>query len=56
MFEKAKVAVAVANACENAKNKADYITVSNEESAIASVIYDLEKGKINFHRKGDKNV
>ena len=44
MFEAAKVGIAVSNACEAALEKADYVTVSNEEHAIAKVIYDLEKG------------
>ena len=42
MFRAAKVGVAVANACEDAKKAADVITVSNEEHAIAKVISDLE--------------
>lgn len=45
MFKAAKVGIAVANACEEAKAAADFVTVSNEESAIARVIYDLENGK-----------
>lgn len=45
MFHAAKVAVAVANASEDAKKAADYITVSNEEHAIAKVISDLENSK-----------
>ena len=44
MFNAAGVSVAVSNACDKAKEAADYITVSNEENAIAQVIYDLEKG------------
>lgn len=45
MFRVAKIAVAVNNACRDAKNAADFITVSNEEHAIAQVIDDLEQGK-----------
>lgn len=45
MFKVAKVGIAVANACEEAKSAADYITVSNEENAIAKVVFDLENGK-----------
>ena len=45
MLRSAKIGIAVANACKAAKNAADYITVSNEEDAIARVIYDLESGK-----------
>ena len=44
MFETAGVAIAVENACPEAKEAADFVTVSNEEDAIARVIYDLEKG------------
>ncbi len=43
MFGAAGVAIAVSNACDKAKEAADYITVSNEENAIAQVIYDIEK-------------
>ena len=46
MFHAAKVGVAVSNACPDALAAADYITVSNEESAIARVIDDLEAGKL----------
>ena len=45
MFRAAKLGIAVANACEDAKRAADVITVSNEEHAIAQVIADLESGK-----------
>lgn len=45
MFNAAKIGIAVSNACDAAKKAADYITVSNEEDAIAHIIYDLEKGK-----------
>lgn len=46
MFHAAKVGIAVSNACREALTAADYITVSNEESAIARVIADLEAGKL----------
>ena len=46
MFRTAHIAVAVANACKDAKNAADLVTVSNEENAIAKVIWDLDAGKI----------
>ena len=46
MFSTAGVGVAVANACEDAKAAADYITVGNEQHAIARVIYDIADGKI----------
>lgn len=45
MFKAAGIGIAVSNACEEALSEADYITVSNEEHAIAKVIYDLESGK-----------
>ena len=46
MFRAAKLGIAVANACDDAKAEADLITVSNEEHAIARVIHDIEKGMI----------
>ena len=45
MFNAAAVGVAVANACKDAKDAADFVTVSNEEHAIARVIADIESGK-----------
>lgn len=45
MFKIAKIGIAVSNACKAALVAADYITVSNEEHAVAKVIYDLEKQK-----------
>lgn len=45
MFDTAKIGIAVSNACEDALAAADYITVSNEENAVARVIYDLQDGK-----------
>ncbi len=48
MLKRAGVGIAVANACPEAKAAADYVTVSNEESAIAKVICDIESGKILF--------
>ena len=44
MFREAKLGIAVKNACEEAKAAADYITVSNNEHAIAKVIRDIEDG------------
>lgn len=41
MLEAAYAGVAVSNACAEAKAAADFITVSNDEHAIASVIYNL---------------
>ncbi len=46
MLRAAGVGIAVANACEEALAAADLVTVSNEESAIARVISDIESGKI----------
>ena len=46
MLKAAKLGIAVSNASENAKKVADIITVSNEEHAIAKVIYDIENGSI----------
>ncbi len=48
MLKKARIGIAVANACEEAKKAADYITVSNEEHAIAKTIYDIENGILKF--------
>lgn len=48
MFKAAGTGIAVSNACDEALAEADYITVSNEEHAIAKVIYDLESGKYNI--------
>lgn len=45
MFEAAGVGIAVANACPEALAAADFVTVSNEEDAVARVICDLEEGK-----------
>ena len=46
MLERAYIGVAVANASDNAKTAADYITVSNDENAIAKIIGDIENGSI----------
>ena len=46
MLREAHVGVAVQNATDNAKAAADYITVSNEQSAIARIIADIESGKL----------
>ena len=48
MLRAARWGVAVANACEEAKAAANYHTVSNDESAIARVIADIESGKMVF--------
>jgi len=48
MFREAKYGIAVANACDDAKKAADFITVSNDEHAVARVINDIEKGIYKF--------
>jgi Cof subfamily protein (haloacid dehalogenase superfamily) len=48
MFKAAKYGIAVSNACPDALNSADLVTVSNEESAIAKIISDIENGVISF--------
>lgn len=45
MFKAAGIGIAVSNACQNALDVADFITVSNEEHAIEKVICDLGSGK-----------
>ena len=45
MFEAAGIGIAVSNACKEALDAADFITVSNEENAIAKVIDDLDRNK-----------
>ena len=44
MLEAAGVGIAVSNACAEARAAADFVTVSNEENAIAKVILDIEAG------------
>ena len=46
MFKAAGIGIAVSNASQETLNEADFITVSNEEHAIAKVIDDLVKKKI----------
>ena len=46
MFHAAKLGVAVANACPDALAAADYVTVSNDEHAIAKLIAQLEAGEL----------
>ena len=48
MLKTAGIGIAVANASTAAKAAADLVTVSNEENAIAKIIYDLESGAIAF--------
>jgi len=46
MLLAANIGIAVSNASHGAKNAANYITVSNEEHAIAKIIEDIGIGKI----------
>ena len=48
LFRAARYGIAVANACQAAREAADFVTVSNEEHAIAQVICDIEVGKYRF--------
>lgn len=48
MLKAAGLGVAVANATPEAKAAADIVTVSNEEHAIAKIIYEIENGNINI--------
>ena len=45
MLEAAGLGVAVSNACKEALDAADVVTVSNDEHAIAQLIFDIESGK-----------
>ena len=48
MIRTAGLGIAVANACEEAKQAAKHITVSNDEDAIAKIIEDLDCGKLSI--------
>lgn len=48
MLRAAGLGIAVANATPETKAAADFVTVSNEEHAIARVIYDIERGVYAF--------
>ena len=48
MFKVARYGIAVKNACKDALDAADIITVSNEEHALAKIISDIENGIIKF--------
>ena len=48
MIKAAKLGFAVSNAVDEAKSVADYITVSNNESAIAVIIDGLDRGIYRF--------
>ena len=45
MLRAAGCGIAVSNASKAALDASDFVTVSNEEHAIARVIYDIENGK-----------
>ncbi len=51
MLRAAGLGVAVSNASPAALQAADVITVSNEEHAIAKIIYDIERGELSFRKK-----
>ena len=48
MLRAAGVGIAVANAVDEVKAVADYVTVSNDEHAIARAIFDIESRKFRF--------
>lgn len=48
MLKMAGCGIAVANACPDAKEAADYVSVSNEEHIVAKTVEDIESGKIRF--------
>lgn len=48
MIKEAKIGIAVANAVPAVKAEADVITVTNNENAIAKIIYDIENGELSF--------
>ena len=48
MLRAAGIGIAVSNASAGAKAAADYVTVSNEEHAIARVIAELDSGTLRF--------
>ena len=48
MIREAGIGFAVANASPAAKAAADYVTVSNDEHAIARIIWDLDAGRLKF--------
>ena len=48
LVKMANVAVAVSNAVDEVKEVADFITVDNNSSAVAAVIYALDDEEIKF--------
>ncbi len=48
MLKAARYGIAVANCSPKAREAADFVTVSNEDHALARVIFDIEDGKYSF--------
>ena len=48
MIRQAGLGIAVANAVDEAKAVADYVTVSNNESAIATIVDLLDRGELSI--------
>lgn len=48
MIQYAGLGVAVGNATESVKKIADIVTVTNDENAVAKIIWDLDKGLLNM--------
>ena len=46
MIKEAKIGIAVGNALDIVKESADLVTVTNDENAIAEIIYDLDIGEL----------
>lgn len=46
MIKEAKIGVAVGNALDSVKAVADVVTVTNNDHAIAKIIYDIENGEL----------
>ena len=46
MIKEAKIGIAVGNALDIVKESADIVTVTNDENAIAKIIYDLDSGEL----------
>lgn len=52
MIEYAGLGIAMANASEKVKSKADYITASNEDEGVAKVLYKFFSGKEDTNENG----
>lgn len=52
MIEYAGLGIAMANASEKVKSKADYITASNEDEGVAKVLYKFFSGKEDANENG----